>query len=230
MQLLIHACELSNHKLDKSRSRDWNYLRFIYGSERGTLVSMLQKLLPIFRRYISKLWVWIVGLWPCEIVSCEVLHDIEMTARTKRTAAAFCVSVRLTHWGRVTHICAGNLTIIGSDNGLSPGRRQAIIWTNDRILLIRTLRTKFSEILSEIHAFSFKKMPLKVSFVKRRPFCLGLNVLRLCGTHLKGDGFCKWTAFTLFFTDEYCSYAGHDFRSIAVRHGYEISSYHSMGF
>ena len=37
----------------------------------------------------------------------------------------------LTHWGRVTHICVGNPTIIGSDDGLSPGRRQAIIWTND---------------------------------------------------------------------------------------------------
>ena len=33
----------------------------------------------------------------------------------------------LTHWGRVTHICVGKQTIIGSDNGLSPGRRQAII-------------------------------------------------------------------------------------------------------
>ena len=33
----------------------------------------------------------------------------------------------LTHWGRVTHICVGKLTIIGSDNGLSPERRQAII-------------------------------------------------------------------------------------------------------
>ena len=32
--------------------------------------------------------------------------------------------------GRVTHICVGHLTIIGSDNGLSPGRRQAIIWSN----------------------------------------------------------------------------------------------------
>ena len=29
----------------------------------------------------------------------------------------------------MTHICVGKLTIIGSDNGLSPGRRQAIIWT-----------------------------------------------------------------------------------------------------
>ena len=47
----------------------------------------------------------------------------------------------LTHWGRVTHICVSKLTIIGSDNGLSPGRRQAIVWTNDGILLIRTLGT-----------------------------------------------------------------------------------------
>ena len=33
----------------------------------------------------------------------------------------------LTHWGRVTHICVNNQNIIGSDNGLSPGWRQAII-------------------------------------------------------------------------------------------------------
>ena len=56
----------------------------------------------------------------------------------------------LTHWGRVTHICVSKLNIIGSDNGLSPGRRQAIIWTNDGILLIAPLGTNFSEILIEI--------------------------------------------------------------------------------
>ena len=33
----------------------------------------------------------------------------------------------LTHWGRVTHICVNKLSILGSHNGLSPGRRQAII-------------------------------------------------------------------------------------------------------
>ena len=38
-----------------------------------------------------------------------------------------------THWGRVTYIYVSKLTIIGSDNGLSPGRRQAIIWTKDAI-------------------------------------------------------------------------------------------------
>ena len=57
----------------------------------------------------------------------------------------------------MTLICVGKLTIIGSDNGLSPGRRQAIIWTNAEILLIRTIGTNFSEILGEIHSFSFKK-------------------------------------------------------------------------
>ena len=31
------------------------------------------------------------------------------------------VNFCLTHWGRVTHICVSKLTIIGSDNGLSPG-------------------------------------------------------------------------------------------------------------
>ena len=83
----------------------------------------------------------------------------------------------LTHWGRVTHICVSRLTIIDSDNGLSPGRRQAIIWTNAGILLIGPLRTNFSEILIEILTFSFTKMRLKVSSAKWRPFCLGLNVL-----------------------------------------------------
>ena len=68
-------------------------------------------------------------------------------------------------------------TITGSDNGLSPGRDQGNIWTNAEILLIRTLRIKFSEILSEIHTFSFKKMHLKMS-AKWRSFCVGLNVLK----------------------------------------------------
>ena len=63
----------------------------------------------------------------------------------------------LSHWGQVTHICVSNLTIIGSDHGLSPGRRQAIIWTNAGILLIRSLGTNFSEVLFEMYIFSLKK-------------------------------------------------------------------------
>ena len=67
---------------------------------------------------------------------------------------------RLTHCGRVTHICVSKRAIIGSDNGLSPSRRQAIIWTNAEILLIRPSGTNFSETLIEIDVFSFKKMHL----------------------------------------------------------------------
>ena len=76
------------------------------------------------------------------------------------------LSRSLTHWGRVTHICVSNLTIIGSDNGLSPGRRQAVIWTSAGILLIGPLGTNFSEILIGIETFSLKKMHLKMSSVK----------------------------------------------------------------
>ena len=62
----------------------------------------------------------------------------------------------LTHWGRVTHTCVGNLTTIGSDIGLLPDRRQAIIWTNAGILSIGLLGINFSEISMEIQAFSFR--------------------------------------------------------------------------
>ena len=98
------------------------------------------------------------------------------------------ITAILTHWGQVTHICVSKLTVIGSDNGLSPDRCQAIIWANAGLLLIGPLGTNFSEILIEILTFSFKKMRLKMSSAKRRTFCLGLNMLRpdllfmaLCG-------------------------------------------------
>ena len=66
-----------------------------------------------------------------------------------------------THWGRVTHISVSKLIIISSDDGLSPDRRQGIIWTNARKLLFGPPGTNFSEILIQIHTFSFNKMHLK---------------------------------------------------------------------
>ena len=78
------------------------------------------------------------------------------------------------------HICVSKLTIIGSDNGLSPGGRQAIIWTNAGMLVIGSLRTNLSEILIRIQTFSFKKLHLKMLSVKWHPFCLSFNVLTQC--------------------------------------------------
>ena len=85
--------------------------------------------------------------------------------------------VFLIHWGRVTHICISNLTVIGWDNCLLPGLGQAIISINAGILLIQSLGTNVSEILSTIRRFSLKKMHLKLLSAKWRPFSLGLNVL-----------------------------------------------------
>ena len=98
----------------------------------------------------------------------------------------------LTHGGRVTHICVSRLTIIGSDNGLSPGRRQAIIWTNAGILLIRTSGTNFSEILIEIHTFSFKKTHFKMWVLKMaailcRPQCVNCLKPRWCQWVRQGE-------------------------------------------
>ena len=93
------------------------------------------------------------------------------------------MAVYLTNWGRVTHICASKLTTIGSDNGLSPGRRQAIIWTNAGILLIGPLGINFTESFIEIDMFSFQKMHLNLSSAKRRPYYRGINVL-LTGVHV----------------------------------------------
>ena len=118
---------------------------------------------------LSKQW-W---HWWLETPSCPLWRHCNGVHGS--CLAVFCwglVPDNLTHWGRVTHICVRKLTIIGSDNGLSPGRRQAIIWTNDWILLTRTLGTNFSEFLSEFHTFSFQKKRLKVSSAKWRPFRL----------------------------------------------------------
>ena len=81
--------------------------------------------------------------------------------------------------GRVVHICISKLTNIGSDNVLSSGWRQAIIWTNVRILLVGLKGTNFSEIVIEILSLFFKQMRLRRSSAKLRQLYLGLNVLSL---------------------------------------------------
>ena len=76
-------------------------------------------------------------------------------------------------WRKVASV---KLTIIGSDYGLLPGRHQAITLTNAGMVLIRPLGKKISEIFIEIQTFPFKKMHLKTSSAKWRPFCPGLDV------------------------------------------------------
>ena len=118
----------------------------------------------------------------------QIYSTIEGNVNKEETRRFYTLNAQhgLTHWGRATHICVSELTIIGSDNGLSPGRRQAIIWTNDGILSIGPLGTNFSEILFGIQTFSFNKMHLKMSSAKWRPFFLGLNVLTVLWVKFRG--------------------------------------------
>ena len=60
-------------------------------------------------------------LWCDFVLVKKIIIDIEKLNQNE--------TQNLTHWGRVTHICVSKLTIIGLDNGLSPDRRQAIIWS-----------------------------------------------------------------------------------------------------
>ena len=99
----------------------------------------------------------------------------------------------------LTHIC-----IIGSNNGLSPGQRQAIIWTNAGILLLAPLGTNFSEILIKIYTFSVMKIHLKCRlwngghFISapmclRMPYCViwPQYMFTLLKT-VPRSGVCKW--------------------------------------
>ena len=109
--------------------------------------------------------------WPRDIIASAIYRLPDINIRF------FKLLKTLTHWGRVTHICVSKLTIIGSVNGFSTGRRQAITWTNAGLLSIAPLGINLSVNLVEIHICLSKQMHLKMSPVKWRPFHLGLNVL-----------------------------------------------------
>ena len=163
VDLLIFLISSTNDIISAYFSRKYliDFVSFPYRSYVRAHNAPLHGTLPIYRGHFS----------PNNSRKTPMAGPLGTRTVTPRT--------RLTHWIRVTHICVGNLTIIGPDNVLSSGRRQAIIWTNAGILLIGPRGTNFSEILIGIHTFSFKKIHLKMSSAKWRSFCLGLNVLTL---------------------------------------------------
>ena len=77
----------------------------------------------------------------------------------------------------MVHKYFSKLTIIGSDNGLSPGRRHAIIWTNDGSMYIGTLGTNVSEnSYIFIQENAFENVVCKMAVILFRPQCVN----RLC--------------------------------------------------
>ena len=154
-----------------------NTLAKLFPNLSGVMTLLTGNRNDVFRN-IKSLQLWPYRLW---IHRSPVDHSPKghQCAKNSHVIMSPCISCNaLTHWCRVTHICVSKLTIIGSDNGLSPGRRQAIIWTNAGISWTGPLRTNVSEILIKIHTFSFKKMHLELSSGKWWPFYLAPNMLR----------------------------------------------------
>ena len=153
----------------------------MYASVNWAFISSDNGLSPSQCQAITCTTAGMLLIWPSGTNFSEILIRIHTFSFKKihlrmsyASCWSFCLSPIslnvLTHWGRVTHICVCKLTTIGSDNGLSPGRGQAIIWTPAGIFLIGPLRTNFSEILIWIQTFSFKKMHLKMSSAEWRQF------------------------------------------------------------
>ena len=113
----------------------------------------------------------------CHMVLCHVILFTRMAPVFFLSMSSYVGECLLHHGGRVNYIWVSKFSIIGSDNGLSPGRLQAIIWTSDGGLLIRQLGRHLTEILIEMNIFSLKKLQLKKSSGYCWPFSLGLNVL-----------------------------------------------------
>ena len=130
-----------------------------------------------------------------ECVSISWLHHKRITANLVAMTIAFSmitsiypwmdgsdgfnddkVKFPLTHWGRVTHICVSKLTVIGSNDGLSPGRRKPL----SEPMLIGPLGTNFSEILNwnlyiVIQENAFENVIWKLAAILSRPHCLQCN-------------------------------------------------------
>ena len=98
----------------------------------------------LFWRYQTIFFCLIILPLRCHMTSYHVSYRVITSItcfsyKTKRLVFLIWInksSSCLAHWGRATHICVNRLTGIGSGNGLSSGRSQAIILTNVRILLI----------------------------------------------------------------------------------------------
>ena len=139
----------------------------------------------LLRKDISSFW-WVyiskrrrkilVCFNKCEFTIFILVRWISLSVVWKKKE--WICNMPATHRGRVTHICATKLDhpSLAQIIGLSPVRRQAIIWTNADILWNGFFGTISIEILIESRAFSFKKH-FKMSLTKWLSFCYGISVL-----------------------------------------------------
>ena len=86
-------------------------------------------------------------------------------------------SLILTHWGPVTHICVSKVIIIGSDNGLLPGRRQSHYLNQCWNIVNWTLRNKLQWNINGnqyifIQENAFENVVCELTAILSRPQCV----------------------------------------------------------
>ena len=111
----------------------------------------------------------------CQLYRQMWYQVVVITVATKLASRQLLVFSELTHWGRMMHICVGNLTVIDS------GRRQAIIRINDGILYW-TLKNKVQwnfnrNSNSFIQENAFESIVCEVAAVLSRPQCVVVVVV-----------------------------------------------------
>ena len=136
---------------------------------------------------LAKILQWSQRIWDPNII-LTVPADVLAPITSARPSAGTVLITRLdifalTHWGRVTYICFGKLTIIGSDNGLVPGWNQ---WWN---LVNWTLRNKFQWNLKQnsyifIQETAFETVICEMAFILSRPQCVKVSAAM--------DDFCQY--------------------------------------
>ena len=164
------------------------------------VLSLIQVMVSVSQQAI----VWTINdPYLCRHKASLCHNELRMENACSNQKESTCYILRdqhiLTHWCRVTHICISKIITVGSDNGLSPGRCQAIIWTNAGILSIGPLGTNFGEIVIDVQSFSSKKMHLIMSSAKWRQFCPGLNVLNHISVYILRTSLLLSQLYTCYF-------------------------------
>ena len=139
----------------------------------------------------------------------------------------------LTHWSRGTHICVSNLAIIGSDNGLSPGWRQAIIWSNAGNIVNWTLGNQLQWNFNQnsnifIHENGFESVVCEMAAILSRPQCV--DTLK----PEKWQPYCEWHAFhNVIRINKITNFLARSIRAVFVQHSYQflihVLSWHWQG-
>ena len=148
---------------------------------RVPIVSVMACALTAPSHYIIHYW-FLIKVPKIRMVSAPPCHNTLDTVENYILEMTLTFNKELTHRGQVTFICFSKLCFICPDNGSSPIRHKPL--SGSSLIgssLIRPIGTHFSEFRIKMKQYSFKKMSLKRSSAKWRPFCPVPKVWRTMG-------------------------------------------------